>query len=222
MDPMDWEFSSPPFRFLDLPPELRNTIYQYYLQDSHDYQLDITKWREFVPSPSITAVSRQVRQEVISYYTPALSDFWKNHFWYLELTASLREDDVREAVLSTMHAVPKTASIRELQFSTKKFRHPRRDPISFIMGVTIDGDGRARWSFRALDRPPVFMLFVLQAWLSKLDQRAEAHHISLTSVGDTSAGASARLNVGNCVQVVMGKLHKDDWHFDDVAMFLQE
>jgi hypothetical protein len=222
MDPMDWEYSSPPFRFLDLPPELRNTIYQYYLQDVHDYQLDITKWRGLVPSPSITAVSRQIRSEALGYYTPALSDIWKNHFWYLELTPSLREDDVREAVLSTVHAVPKTACIQELQFSAKKFKYPRRHPISFIMGVTIDGDGKAKWSFRALDRPPVFTLFVLQAWLSKLDQRAEMHRISLTSVGDASGEASACLNVGNCVQVVMGKLHKDDWHFDDVAMFLQE
>ena len=220
MDPMDWEYSSPPFRFLDLPPELRNTIYQYYVQDTHDYQLNITKWRDFVPPPSITAVSRQVRQEVIGYYTPSLSDFWKNHFWYLELTASLREDDVREAVLSTVHAVPKTAGIRELQLCAKSFKYPRRDPIPLIIGVTVDGDGKAKWGFRALDRPNVFLLFVLQAWLSKLDQRAETFHISLTSAGD--AGASACLNVGNCLQVVMGKLHKEDWHFDDVAMFLQE
>ena len=216
MDPMDWEYDSPPFRFLDLPPELRNTIYQYHLQDTHEYQLDITQWKALVPSPSITAVSRQVRSEILGYYTPALSDFWKNHFWYLELSASLREDDAREAVLSTLHAVPKTACIRELQLAAKAFKYPRRDSIPLVMGVTVE-KGKAKWGIRALNSPSVYLIFVLQAWLSRLDRRAETYHISLMS-----DGAAACLNVGNCVQVVMGRLHKEDWHFDDVAMFLQE
>ena len=212
MDPMDWEYDSY-FRFLDLPPELRNLIYRFYFQDNNqDHQLDISKWQQLAPSPAIPAVSKQVRSECSGYFTSYFSNFFKTHDWYLQLSASLRQDDVRDALLSTLHAVPKKAPIRELQFSITSFRCGRRGwRLPVIMSVSIDESGKTQWNFRILGNPNPFAIVLVRAWLDKLNQRAEVYGIKLTEDGC--------LCVGNCVQVFMGRMHRDDDHFDDLSRF---
>jgi hypothetical protein len=213
MDSMDWDYDLV-FRFLDLPPELRNLIYQLYLQDNNqDHQLDITKWPHLAPSSAIIAVSKQVRSESLGYFTTSLSNFFNTHDWYLPLSTSLRQDHERDTLLSTLHAVPKKAAIRELQFSITSFRCSRRGwPIPVVISVSVDDESwKPVWNFRILGNPNAFAIVLVQAWLDKLNQRAERYGIKLIKGGV--------LNVGNCVQVFMGKMCRDDDHFENLSMF---
>lgn len=221
MDHMDWEYTSPlrnpPLRFLNLPPELRNLVYKYLLEDEHEYELDLTMWKACVPNPSTTAVSRQVREEVMGFYKPALVDFWKKHFWYVELRSGLRNSDVRESVLSALHAVPKTAPIREVQFLARSWSWSgRRAPIPVIVGVAVADDGEAHWSFRAFESPSASTLFLLQDWMARLKDKAALHKIYLVDDAGTC------LRVGNCGQVLLGKMHKHDLLFEELIRCLRD
>ena len=217
MDPMDWEYDTLPFRLLDLPPELRNLAYEYMVEDEHDYQLDLTMWKAFVPDPWITAVSRQVRAEVMGFYKPALVDFWKTHFWYVELGSKLKNDGVRESVLSALHAMPKAASIREVQFLARSWMWSKfRAPIEVVVGINVGDDGKARWSYDAFKNPSPLTLVYLRGWTTRLSYRATSHRIYLVD------DAATCLRVGNCAQVLLGKMHKGDLFFEETDVCLRD
>ena len=185
------------------------------LEDKHDYQIDLTVWKAYVPDPWVTAVSRQVRVEVMGFYKPALVDFWKNHFWYIELSPCLRHDEVRERALATMHAVPKEAPIREVQFVARSWMWSRFNaPARVIFGVAVGDDGQARWKFEALKSPSALTVLHLQSCMRRLGHRADRVYL----VDE----AAAHLRVGSCAQVLMGKMHKNDVFFEEIARCLRD
>lgn len=224
MDLMDWQYDRT-FRFLDLPPELRNEIYKFYLSDPNieHHQLEISHWKSFAPDPSITAVSTQIRSESIGYFHSAFTDFFKNHGWYLELTTSMKADPIRSQILSTLHSLPKAAMIRELQFSIPSLQcscgRGRGNPV--VISVHIDpasevdkGPGKPEWAFRVLNnahQPHRLAIVLLQMWVDRFEARARDFGVSLTN------GYSADLNVENCARVVLGKLFPGDKSFDGLA-----
>lgn len=74
-----------PFRLLDLPPELRNRIYEHTLEDQAPHELDVFTYRTHVPEPAITAVSRQLRKETIGLLQEATRHFWDSHIFLVYL-----------------------------------------------------------------------------------------------------------------------------------------
>jgi hypothetical protein len=91
-----------------------------------------------------------------------------------------------------------------------------RAPIPVIIGVAVDDDGQARWKFEAFNSPSALTLIYLQNWMTRLDRRAASHKIYLVD------DAATRLRVGNCAQVFLGKMHKDDFFFEEIAMCLRD
>lgn len=67
------------FRFLDLPAELRNRVYEFVVEDEGTtWLIDLFAVKACVPSAAVTQVSRQVRHESKDLYREATSAFWAN------------------------------------------------------------------------------------------------------------------------------------------------
>ena len=85
--------------FFSLPAELRNHVYAFVLEDTHDFAVDVLSWRSILPTPSITAVNRQTRSESLCLYEEAKDDVWKSHQWtlYINRTFCLRRKRYKQA-----------------------------------------------------------------------------------------------------------------------------
>ena len=92
---------------MDLPPELRVSIYTYAFEDSSDALVELGEIRNHLPSTSLTAVSRLVRQETLPCFEAAYTKFWNCHMihvvgWTLaEAGVQARRDD--ENIYSEKH-----------------------------------------------------------------------------------------------------------------------
>lgn len=72
-----------PFRFLELHPELRNTVYEFlYPSQQSPISIDLADLPSFVPSRSLTLASRELRRETLTYYCDATNQFWHSTFRY--------------------------------------------------------------------------------------------------------------------------------------------
>lgn len=68
------------FRFLDLPAELRNEVYKYAFADTHDAsKISLRTFRQKLPKPCLTQVSKQVRGEVLQLHEKACGEFFATH-----------------------------------------------------------------------------------------------------------------------------------------------
>ncbi|KAK4539746.1 hypothetical protein LTR36_010399 [Oleoguttula mirabilis] len=99
-DETNSEAEKQPFRLLDLPPELRNSIVCFTLVDNAPHQLDLLNAKAEVPLAAITAVSRQLRSETYELYQEALETFWKAHDFDVVLDAAYLDAGKRKALLS--------------------------------------------------------------------------------------------------------------------------
>lgn len=67
-----------PFRLLDLPPEMRDIIYQFAVTANEVGDVDIQTGKQSFPPIALTTVSKQVRQEVSSFVREARDRFLAN------------------------------------------------------------------------------------------------------------------------------------------------
>lgn len=88
------------FRFLDLPPELRNRVYDFIFEDLAPDIIDIFAAKAAAPSPAITAVSTQLRNETIELFHEASRIFWTKHQLSLEIGTEILESECREQLMA--------------------------------------------------------------------------------------------------------------------------
>ena len=80
-----------PLTFFTLPRELRDKIYEYHFEDRFvDCGIDLYKayhTPERFPSSSagITLASKQLRHETFGRYRYLQTEFWKHHYYFIEL-----------------------------------------------------------------------------------------------------------------------------------------
>ena len=84
---------------LNLPAELRNTIYSYIFEDTRDHQLDILSWNDILPCSSILRVNRQTRSECLSLHGEAIANLANDHHWVFCIDARFSHKAHRESVL---------------------------------------------------------------------------------------------------------------------------
>ncbi|KAK5676928.1 hypothetical protein LTS10_010692 [Elasticomyces elasticus] len=73
-------------RLLALPAELRVRIYEYVFEDlSSQLEIDISLVKGHAPKVAIVAVSRLIRREALEMAEQAVSRFFSNHKFFLDL-----------------------------------------------------------------------------------------------------------------------------------------
>lgn len=90
------------FRFLDLPPELKNAIYSCYLEDASPYGIDILATRACLPDPAITAVCRRVRHEALGLHKEAVKTFCANHNFEVSFDTTTTDDNTELQIMRVM------------------------------------------------------------------------------------------------------------------------
>ena len=112
------------FRFLDLPPELRNRVYTFVYLDNSTRSMDIFNAYEHVPKVALTRVSKQLRNETFGMYHEATAQFWSNH----ELSMSIdcastskrrREDDIHHQLIRLHNESGTEMIVKSLTFNVK-------------------------------------------------------------------------------------------------------
>lgn len=74
------------FRFMDLPPELRNNVYDLmFEQHASKAPIELSTLPAEMPSDAITRVSKQLRKESLGYYQPAVPEFWRLNAFTLDI-----------------------------------------------------------------------------------------------------------------------------------------
>lgn len=117
-------------RFLELPAELRNTVYELLFEDDNDKYLDVFLVKRYLPRPAIRKVSHQIRRESIEIFNEVTKTFWENHVFCIQprnfddLTVSHRQHFRFDC-----DQIPSKAGIPRLRFRLVAFPVPYDDEV---------------------------------------------------------------------------------------------
>ncbi|KAK4544005.1 hypothetical protein LTR36_004779 [Oleoguttula mirabilis] len=136
-----------PFRFLDLPPELRNRVYHYVFEGRSQQDIELfAEAKSFAPHMAVTAVSQQLRTESQGLYVIALKDFWTTHHFYIRIRGQERPR------LSDLLSQAKQIPVRGL--ARLEFRIQRDDNSALRWDVQLTVDGGVEWRLWSPDYVP--------------------------------------------------------------------
>jgi len=132
-----------PFRLLDLPPELRNRIYTCIIEDiTMPPSTDVFSALQFLPDPTITAVSRQIRSESLGLFRQATTEFWSTHNFYLTIHRQISAQHLR--FMLDMVAHPTWASCIRLHRLQVNFYYASGTIIDLTLGTgAVSGENDA-------------------------------------------------------------------------------
>ncbi|KAK5121291.1 hypothetical protein LTR85_005457 [Meristemomyces frigidus] len=131
------------FRFLDLPPELRNRIYSMVFEDNKPEEVNLLTVQTALVEPTITTLCRQVRHESIGLLRRAQSDFHSRHQFFVPVQGGYalheREHGLRLVALASK------VQVSNLQKFTFRVRAPEKDcPLVKTFAVEMARVARKR------------------------------------------------------------------------------
>ena len=147
MDPSD---ETQFFRFLDLPPELRDAIYGFYFKFERSQRINILQWKTNMessgPDSAITAVCRKIRSESFALHKLNSSKYWRENEWVIGI--SPKWDFPKEAALldQCIQTLPSNAHPTTLRFFSE---------WGWTEGHIFDACalecGQVEWTYRYVD-----------------------------------------------------------------------
>lgn len=72
-----------PSHLMDLPPELRNRIYDFVFEDQAPQDISAFAAKALQPRSAIVAVSRQLRKETLGIQQQAIDQFMRQHTFFI-------------------------------------------------------------------------------------------------------------------------------------------
>ena len=104
-----------PFRFLDLPAELRVAIYDFYFEISaSNAEMDLLEYRTHLPPSNVTLVCRQIHGECQGLFDAKRSAFLRDNTFLLTVGSARQEG--RATILRDVRRLPSALRIRKLAF----------------------------------------------------------------------------------------------------------
>lgn len=185
-----------PFRFLDLPPELRNRIYDFTFADNAPENVKLFSMKGQVPSPAITVTSRQVRNESLLLYTEAIDCFYGAHVLQIDI-------DLRQLVNTEAKRLPELPSIEGRSFINIIQNPPL--PINKLALHIGGGEPCAAQITLVFEKVPDEGFDILFYWHSEPQNIRKAARFWNAMADDDyelTTGPGERLNVGTIVKVL--------------------
>ena len=133
--------------FLELPAELRNTIYSYVLDNFFYDPADISDWRNLLPDQPVTEVNRQVRSKCLSLCQQIRKREWNDSAWTLTVDSQFADELYRDDILHKVRSLPQSARIQRFLVW---FRFPdTRLEVrpSIVFNFIINHEGKAEQYF---------------------------------------------------------------------------
>lgn len=137
------------FRFLDLPPELRNRIYNYVFEDTSTTSIELFKYTRHVSKPTITTVCHQIRLESIGLLREAQRNFWKDHKWIIPFDSKILNKADRDKLLLECDAIPPSARIQHMIFQTEFQRTIDGRTVHLNIEAHYEHGGSLEWTVDA-------------------------------------------------------------------------
>lgn len=127
-------------RFLDLPPELRNRVYNILFEDRNGDEIPLLGTRQCRPSTAITVVCQQLRRETLRLCKEARASFFQNHTFCIVIDRNVGTTLNLENIITKLS---RNVAIHKLAFIVT-------DPIDGIEFARIEartsGQQEIEWS----------------------------------------------------------------------------
>ena len=190
---MTCQSNSEVFRFLDLPPELRNRIYQHVFENTAQHELDLLHVRPYLPDSGIALACRQLRNEALSLAAEATEAFWKTHTFTLSFEPNMTHEE-RLKMFKTHAQLPPNAKIYRLAIllAGKSEHHRYR-----AMAECIEEENVV-WTF--MSPPLVASAGVLERVHDVLMQQLQRN--TMTAIERKRAAKKSGLDVDICVEAL--------------------
>ena len=128
---------TPVFRLLDLPPELRNRVYEYTFEPDAGLSIEIFAACSRAPQPALTAASHQIRNESLQYLHEATQRFWRERRFFVAISPCIFTNSTEyKSKMEPLYKALKVPPLRQIEFRLGAQPHKASSARSMNFEVT--------------------------------------------------------------------------------------